>query len=136
MLLKFPVMIFTGSGGGGSVSATYSHVVRTGVPKAHGGRNRALVRIPFLLIVLGTIGLGGLNATSAVVASEVVAKGLGVDADVLFADIDSPSQYPNTEGKKLWRYLLAPIFLVILVKWKAIEKMSTSLCGRTPAATN
>ncbi|GMI73693.1 hypothetical protein like AT3G62190 [Hibiscus trionum] len=56
----------SGSGGGGSFSATYSHVVRTGVPKAQGGRkNRALIQIPFLLIVLGTVGLGGLNATRA-----------------------------------------------------------------------
>ncbi|XP_039047932.1 dnaJ homolog subfamily B member 6-B isoform X2 [Hibiscus syriacus] len=47
----------SGSGGGGSFS---------GVPKAHGGRkNRALIQIPFLLIVLGTVGLGGLNATRA-----------------------------------------------------------------------
>ncbi|XVF32980.1 hypothetical protein REPUB_Repub17cG0129300 [Reevesia pubescens] len=66
MLLKFHVMIITGTKGEGSVSATYSHVVRTGVPKANGGRrNRALIQIPFLLIVLGTIGLGGLNATRA-----------------------------------------------------------------------
>ncbi|XP_039046178.1 uncharacterized protein LOC120186262 [Hibiscus syriacus] len=47
-------------------SATYSHVVRMRVPKAHGGRkNRALIQIPFLLIVLGSVGLGGLNATRA-----------------------------------------------------------------------
>ncbi|XVE73526.1 hypothetical protein DITRI_Ditri11bG0125200 [Diplodiscus trichospermus] len=67
MLLKFHVMIITGTGGDGSVSATtYSHVVRRGVPKTHGGRrNRALIQIPFLLIVMGTIGLGGLNATRA-----------------------------------------------------------------------
>ncbi|PPR96409.1 hypothetical protein GOBAR_AA24262 [Gossypium barbadense] len=53
-----------GSGREGSYSATYSRVVRTGVPKAHGGRrNRGLIQIPFLLIVLGTVGLGGLNAT-------------------------------------------------------------------------
>ncbi|TYH62907.1 hypothetical protein ES332_D07G152800v1 [Gossypium tomentosum] len=56
----------SGSGRGGSYSATYSHVVRTGVPKAHGGRrNRGLIQIPFLLIVLETVGLGGLNATRA-----------------------------------------------------------------------
>nr|KJB09516.1 hypothetical protein B456_001G147500 [Gossypium raimondii] len=62
MLFKFISMIVTGSGRG----ATYSHVVRTGVPKAHGGRrNRGLIQIPFLLIVLGTVGLGGLNATRA-----------------------------------------------------------------------
>ncbi|XP_022757733.1 uncharacterized protein LOC111304945 [Durio zibethinus] len=56
----------SGTEGKGSLSAIHSHVVRTGVPKAHGGRrNRALIQIPFLLIVLGTIGLGGLNATRA-----------------------------------------------------------------------
>ncbi|MBA0704316.1 hypothetical protein Golax_016582 [Gossypium laxum] len=74
MLFKFISMIVAGSGRGGSYSvrycvssvATYSHVVRTGVPKAHGGRrNRGLIQIPFLLIVLGTVGLGGLNATRA-----------------------------------------------------------------------
>ncbi|KAA3458855.1 chaperone protein DnaJ-like isoform X1 [Gossypium australe] len=64
MLFKFISMIVAGSGREGSYSATYSHVVRTGVPKAHGGRrNRGLIQIPFLLIVLGTVGLGGLNAT-------------------------------------------------------------------------
>ncbi|XP_017615646.1 uncharacterized protein LOC108460599 isoform X2 [Gossypium arboreum] len=51
---------------GSGREATYSRVVRTGVPKAHGGRrNRGLIQIPFLLIVLGTVGLGGLNATRA-----------------------------------------------------------------------
>ncbi|KAB2074275.1 hypothetical protein F383_11156 [Gossypium arboreum] len=66
MLFKIISMIVTGSGREGSYSATYSRVVRTGVPKAHGGRrNRGLIQIPFLLIVLGTVGLGGLNATRA-----------------------------------------------------------------------
>lgn len=47
-----------------SCLATYARVVRTGVPRAHGGRsNRALIQIPFLFIILGTVGLGGLNAT-------------------------------------------------------------------------
>ncbi|XP_059625529.1 uncharacterized protein LOC132268738 [Cornus florida] len=35
-------------------------VVRTG-----GRRNHALIRFPFLLIILGTVGLGGFNATRA-----------------------------------------------------------------------
>ncbi|KDP28327.1 hypothetical protein JCGZ_14098 [Jatropha curcas] len=49
-----------------SASATYSRVVRTGMPRAHGGRsNNVLIRIPFLFIILGTVGLGGLNATRA-----------------------------------------------------------------------
>lgn len=44
--------------------ATNVRVVRTGVPMTNGGRgNHALIRIPFLLIILGTVGLGGLNAT-------------------------------------------------------------------------
>ncbi|PKI35571.1 hypothetical protein CRG98_044025 [Punica granatum] len=48
------------------LSATYSRVVRTGVPRTHGGRgNRALIGIPFLFIILGTIGLGGFNASRA-----------------------------------------------------------------------
>ncbi|KAL4308525.1 hypothetical protein GQ457_01G054470 [Hibiscus cannabinus] len=66
MIAEAYTCLQSGSGGGGSFSATYLHVVRTGVPKAHGGRkNRALIQIPFLLIVLGTVGLGGLNATRA-----------------------------------------------------------------------
>lgn len=44
--------------------ATYTRVVRTGMPRAHGGRsNQALIRLPFFFIILGTVGLGGLNAT-------------------------------------------------------------------------
>ncbi|XP_031381674.1 uncharacterized protein LOC116196202 isoform X2 [Punica granatum] len=55
-----------GSRGDGSSTATYSRVVRTGVPRTHGGRgNRALIGIPFLFIILGTIGLGGFNASRA-----------------------------------------------------------------------
>ncbi|KAK8495414.1 hypothetical protein V6N13_061054 [Hibiscus sabdariffa] len=66
MIAEAYTCLQSGSGGGGSFSATYSHVVRTGVPKSHGGRkSRALIQIPFLLIVLGTVGLGGLNATRA-----------------------------------------------------------------------
>lgn len=42
---------------------TNIRVVRTGVPRAQGGRgNPALIRVPFLFIILGTVGLGGLNA--------------------------------------------------------------------------
>ncbi|XP_021613582.1 uncharacterized protein LOC110615789 isoform X2 [Manihot esculenta] len=49
-----------------STSATYTRVVRTGMPRAHGGRsNQALIRLPFFFIILGTVGLGGLNATRA-----------------------------------------------------------------------
>eukprot|EP00262_Sarcandra_glabra_P016165 TRINITY_DN5181_c0_g1_i1.p1 TRINITY_DN5181_c0_g1~~TRINITY_DN5181_c0_g1_i1.p1 ORF type:complete len:135 (+),score=17.77 TRINITY_DN5181_c0_g1_i1:128-532(+) len=48
---------------GRSVRATYTRVVRTGVPKVYGGRsNCTLVKVPFLLLILGTVSLGGLNA--------------------------------------------------------------------------
>ncbi|KAL3604359.1 hypothetical protein D5086_005218 [Populus alba] len=57
---------FPGAKGEDSASAAYARVVRTGVPRAHGGKsNRALIQIPFLFIILGTVGLGGLNATRA-----------------------------------------------------------------------
>lgn len=65
-LLKVSCMATAGAKGEDSASATYARVVRTGVPRAHGGRsNRALIQIPFLFIILGTVGLGGLNATRA-----------------------------------------------------------------------
>ncbi|KAJ9187938.1 hypothetical protein P3X46_003347 [Hevea brasiliensis] len=58
--------LLSGVRGTDSASATYARVVRTGMPKAHGGRsNHVLIRIPFLFIILGTVGLGGLNATRA-----------------------------------------------------------------------
>jgi len=38
--------------------------VRTGFPRAHGGRkNHAMIKVPFLLIILGTVALGGFNAS-------------------------------------------------------------------------
>ncbi|CAJ1873687.1 unnamed protein product [Sphenostylis stenocarpa] len=46
------------SGGRGhfSGSVEYSHVVRSGFPRAHGGRkNRAMIKVPFVLIILGTV---------------------------------------------------------------------------------
>ncbi|XWS31889.1 hypothetical protein CRYUN_Cryun23aG0114200 [Craigia yunnanensis] len=59
-------MNISGTEGEDSVSATYSHDVGKGVPKAHGGRrNRALIQIPFL-IVLGTIGLEGIKCHQSV----------------------------------------------------------------------
>ncbi|XP_035549082.1 uncharacterized protein LOC109000481 isoform X2 [Juglans regia] len=55
-----------GARGEGSASVTNARVVRTGVPRAQGGRgNPALIGVPFLFIILGTIGLGGLNAARA-----------------------------------------------------------------------
>ncbi|XP_020210814.1 uncharacterized protein LOC109795711 isoform X1 [Cajanus cajan] len=47
-----------------SSSVEYSHVVRTGFPRAHGGRkNHTMIKVPFMLIILGTVALGGLNAS-------------------------------------------------------------------------
>ncbi|KAJ6879807.1 hypothetical protein NC652_033198 [Populus alba x Populus x berolinensis] len=58
-------MATAGAKGEGSASATYARAVKTGVPRAHGGRsNRALIQIPFVFTP-GTAGLGRLNATSA-----------------------------------------------------------------------
>ncbi|XP_030471431.1 protein CAJ1 isoform X1 [Syzygium oleosum] len=49
-----------------SESGSYVRVVRRGVSSANGAKgHRVLVGIPFLLIVLGTVGLGGLNASRA-----------------------------------------------------------------------
>ncbi|XP_017415979.1 uncharacterized protein LOC108326894 isoform X1 [Vigna angularis] len=46
-----------------SGSVEYSHVVRTGFSRAHGGRkNHAMIKVPFVLIILGTVALGGFNA--------------------------------------------------------------------------
>ncbi|KAK2970224.1 hypothetical protein RJ640_021660 [Escallonia rubra] len=51
------------SGGSRKRSAT---VVRSGVPRAHGGRrNQALIGVPFIFIIMVTVGLGGLNASRA-----------------------------------------------------------------------
>ncbi|KAG2693178.1 hypothetical protein I3760_08G085100 [Carya illinoinensis] len=58
--------LLSGARGEGSTSVTNARVVRTGVPRAQGGRgNPALIGVPFLFIILGTIGLGGLNAARA-----------------------------------------------------------------------
>ncbi|KAF1869672.1 hypothetical protein Lal_00017247 [Lupinus albus] len=47
-------------------SVGYSRVVRTGVPRTQGGRkHHAMVKVPFILIILGTFALGGLNASRA-----------------------------------------------------------------------
>ncbi|XP_048493580.1 uncharacterized protein LOC104894862 [Beta vulgaris subsp. vulgaris] len=49
-------------GGGDLTSVTYTRVVRTGVPRVHGGgRHHLSVGLPFVFIILGTVGLGGLN---------------------------------------------------------------------------
>uniref|UniRef100_A0A5B6YZ53 J domain-containing protein n=1 Tax=Davidia involucrata TaxID=16924 RepID=A0A5B6YZ53_DAVIN len=47
----------------GSAAGINTRVVRTGVSRARGGRrNHALVVVPFLFIILGTVALGGFNA--------------------------------------------------------------------------
>ncbi|OAY82795.1 hypothetical protein ACMD2_09350 [Ananas comosus] len=45
--------------------ATYVRVMRTGVPTGYGRRNRALIKTPFLLLIFGTVSLGGFNAARA-----------------------------------------------------------------------
>ncbi|KHN14163.1 hypothetical protein glysoja_028561 [Glycine soja] len=59
-------LVSCGRGGASSSVDQYSHVVRTGFPRAHGGRkNHAMIKVPFLLIILGTLALGGFNASRA-----------------------------------------------------------------------
>ncbi|PON43220.1 DnaJ domain containing protein [Parasponia andersonii] len=56
----------TWSGGGRkpSPSATNERVVKTGVQRALGRRgSHALVRVPFLFLVVGTVAFGGFNAS-------------------------------------------------------------------------
>ncbi|KAJ1412518.1 DnaJ domain containing protein [Sesbania bispinosa] len=58
--------LLPGGRGKTSSSADYSTVVRTGVPRAHGGRkNHAMIKVPFILLILGTVALGGFNASRA-----------------------------------------------------------------------
>ncbi|XP_019422276.1 PREDICTED: uncharacterized protein LOC109331921 isoform X2 [Lupinus angustifolius] len=60
------VCLLPGGNGGASSSVGYSRVVRTGVPRTQGGRkHHAMVKVPFILIILGTFALGGLNASRA-----------------------------------------------------------------------
>ncbi|ONK63139.1 uncharacterized protein A4U43_C07F11810 [Asparagus officinalis] len=44
---------------------TYVRVVRTGVPGSYRSSNKSLIKAPFLLLMLGTISFGGLNASRA-----------------------------------------------------------------------
>ncbi|KAL0420183.1 UNVERIFIED_CONTAM: hypothetical protein Sradi_1431800 [Sesamum radiatum] len=47
-------------------TASYSRVVKTGVPRAHRGqRNMRLASVPFLVIILGALTLGGSTASRA-----------------------------------------------------------------------
>ncbi|ERN02000.1 hypothetical protein AMTRI_Chr02g266390 [Amborella trichopoda] len=49
----------------GPTPSYYTRVVRTGVPKSSGRSNTFLIKAPFLLLILGTISLGGFNASKA-----------------------------------------------------------------------
>ncbi|KAJ8899005.1 hypothetical protein K2173_008828 [Erythroxylum novogranatense] len=58
--------LLPGAVGEGSTSGVYSRVVRTGVPRGNRGRsNPTFIGIPFLFIILGTVGLGASRATRA-----------------------------------------------------------------------
>ncbi|KAG7012693.1 hypothetical protein SDJN02_25446 [Cucurbita argyrosperma subsp. argyrosperma] len=58
--------LLSGARRGDSHSASYERVVRRGVPVSQGGRrNHALIKLPFLLLILGTVSLGGLNVSRA-----------------------------------------------------------------------
>ncbi|XP_058740475.1 protein CAJ1 [Vicia villosa] len=58
--------LLPGGRGETSTSAEYWRVVRTGVPRASGGRkNHAMIKVPFLFIILGTVALGGFHASRA-----------------------------------------------------------------------
>ncbi|XP_008790495.1 uncharacterized protein LOC103707686 [Phoenix dactylifera] len=54
-----------GSRSGSPMGATSVRVVRTGVPTGYRRSNPVLLKAPFLLIILGTVSLGGLNAMRA-----------------------------------------------------------------------
>lgn len=55
----------TGTICGEPTSSCYVHVVRTGVPRKGMHGNPTLLKIPFAILILGTAGLGGFNATRA-----------------------------------------------------------------------
>ncbi|XP_057517773.1 uncharacterized protein LOC130798691 [Amaranthus tricolor] len=54
-------------GGVSSDSASYTRVMRTAVPRVYGGGSHHClsVGLPFLFIIFGTVGLGGLNISRA-----------------------------------------------------------------------
>ncbi|KAL0284452.1 UNVERIFIED_CONTAM: hypothetical protein Sangu_2824200 [Sesamum angustifolium] len=59
-------MAVTGGSGRIQPTASYSRVVKTGVPRAHRGqRNMRLASVPFLVIILGALTLGGSTASRA-----------------------------------------------------------------------
>ncbi|KAL9239788.1 hypothetical protein vseg_014075 [Gypsophila vaccaria] len=52
--------------GGASSESVYTQVVRSGVARANGGsRHHPLIALPFLFIILGTLGLGGFSVARA-----------------------------------------------------------------------
>lgn len=60
----------TGGKRGEGSDCEYWRVVRTGVPRANGGRkNHAMIKVPFLLLILGTVALGGFNASRCLTCS-------------------------------------------------------------------
>ncbi|KAI4301579.1 hypothetical protein L6164_034843 [Bauhinia variegata] len=62
---KRPLRLYCGRGEAFS-SVQYSRVMSTGFPRAQGGRrNQTLIKVPFILIMVGTVGLGVLNAARA-----------------------------------------------------------------------
>ncbi|XP_011079483.1 uncharacterized protein LOC105162990 isoform X2 [Sesamum indicum] len=67
-LISEAYSFFTNTGGNGRIqpTASYSRVVKTGVPRAHRGqRNMRLASVPFLVIILGALTLGGSTASRA-----------------------------------------------------------------------
>ncbi|XP_027352630.1 uncharacterized protein LOC113863297 [Abrus precatorius] len=66
MISEAYTCLLSGGRGEASSSVEFSHVVRTGVPRAYGGRkNHAMIKVPFILIIVGTVALGGFNASRA-----------------------------------------------------------------------
>ncbi|CAI9785562.1 unnamed protein product [Fraxinus pennsylvanica] len=62
----YTFLLNSGGSGQGSKTASYSRVVRSGVPRSPGGRrNLALTSVPYFLIVLGAFTLGGSTAARA-----------------------------------------------------------------------
>ncbi|KAF3326099.1 Protein CAJ1 [Carex littledalei] len=50
---------------GNQAGGSYVHVARRGAYKSYSRRNQALIRTPFILLILATISFGSLNASRA-----------------------------------------------------------------------
>ncbi|XP_074303701.1 uncharacterized protein LOC141638195 [Silene latifolia] len=59
----YTCLLFTAQESSHSVS--YTRVVKTGVPRPNGGGRHPLVGLPFLFIILATVGLGGFSVARA-----------------------------------------------------------------------